>query len=58
MKGIKQAKNAILAARTIVVCGHQNPDGDSLGSMLALGLALRQLGKRIMISLWPGFLIQ
>lgn len=29
-----------------VICGHVNPDGDCVGSQLALWLALKQLGKR------------
>jgi len=29
-----------------VICGHVNPDGDCLGSQLALGHALRAIGKR------------
>ena len=29
------------------ICGHVNPDGDCLGSMLALSGALRALGKRV-----------
>lgn len=29
------------------ICGHVNPDGDCLGSMLALGGALRGLGKQV-----------
>ncbi len=29
-----------------VICGHMNPDGDCLGSQLALMHALRKLGKR------------
>ncbi|SVC87331.1 uncharacterized protein METZ01_LOCUS340185, partial [marine metagenome] len=32
-----------------VIVGHQDPDGDSLGSSLALGLALEQMGKRVVI---------
>ena len=32
-------------AGTIVLCCHQNPDGDALGSMLAVGEVLRQQGK-------------
>ena len=32
-----------------VISGHQDPDGDSLGSSVALGLALEQMGKRIAI---------
>lgn len=30
-----------------IVAGHRDPDGDSLGSSLALALALEQLGKRV-----------
>jgi len=29
-----------------VVCSHAQPDGDSVGSMLALGILLEQMGKR------------
>jgi phosphoesterase RecJ-like protein len=32
-----------------VIAGHRDPDGDSLGSSLALGLALEQLGKRFVV---------
>jgi len=46
-------RNAILSARTIAIAGHVNPDGDSIGSLLSLGLALEGLGKKVfMIS--PG----
>ena len=29
-----------------VICGHVSPDGDCLGSQLALAAALRQAGKQ------------
>ncbi len=29
-----------------LVCSHSRPDGDAVGSMLAMGMLLRQLGKR------------
>ena len=29
-------------AETIVICGHVNPDGDAIGSTLALGQSLRR----------------
>ena len=32
-----------------VVLGHVRPDGDALGSQLALGLSLRKLGKNVRI---------
>jgi phosphoesterase RecJ-like protein len=30
-----------------VVCSHSRPDGDAVGSMLAMGMLLEQLGKRV-----------
>src|SRR5579872_2008937 len=37
--------DAIRANDRFLVTSHENPDGDSLGSLLAMTLALRQLGK-------------
>lgn len=34
-------------AQTIAVCGHINPDGDSIGSTLALAHALQKCGKKV-----------
>lgn len=31
----------------VALCGHVMPDGDCLGSMLALGLALKKMGKQV-----------
>ncbi len=36
---------AIRAHNRFLVISHENPDGDALGSLLAMHLALRQLGK-------------
>lgn len=36
---------AIYAGQHFILCGHARPDGDSLGSVMALGSALRALGK-------------
>lgn len=47
MQGLTQAKEKILRSRVIVIAGHINPDGDSIGSVLSLGLALKKIGKRI-----------
>lgn len=33
-------------AKTIVIITHENPDGDAIGSSLAMKLALEQLGKK------------
>jgi len=39
--------DAILKAKTCLVCSHVAPDGDTLASMLALGIGLEQLGKQV-----------
>ncbi len=41
---IKSLTNAIKSAKTAVVIAHVNPDGDTLGSMLALAKVLEQAG--------------
>jgi phosphoesterase RecJ-like protein len=45
--GLSKAAGAVLKARKIAIFCHVNPDGDCIGSLLALGLALRRLGKRV-----------
>lgn len=34
-------------AQTIAICSHVNPDGDTLGSAAAMGLALKKMGKTV-----------
>lgn len=46
-KQLKAAASAIDAAHKIVLAGHVNPDGDSLGSVLALTHLLRKAGKDV-----------
>jgi len=47
MQKFKEILKSILKANSIAICGHINPDGDSLGSVLSLGLGLESLGKRV-----------
>jgi phosphoesterase RecJ-like protein len=42
-----EAVAAMRDAQEIVLASHINPDGDTLGSMIALGLGLRSLGKSV-----------
>ena len=42
---LAQAAKAIRGGERFLVTTHENPDGDALGSMLAMKLALDQLGK-------------
>ncbi|WP_027363801.1 DHH family phosphoesterase [Desulfotruncus alcoholivorax] len=46
---INQIAQAITLAKTIAICGHVMPDGDSLGSELAMGIALRKMGKEVLL---------
>ena len=46
-KAFSEARQKILDAREIVVAGHVSPDGDCIGSLLALGLGIESLGKRV-----------
>ncbi|RKI94910.1 bifunctional oligoribonuclease/PAP phosphatase NrnA [bacterium D16-34] len=39
--------HALKDCNSFVICGHVSPDGDCLGSQLALAAALRQLGKHV-----------
>ena len=43
-------EQAVAAGATIGLLAHVNPDGDALGSALALGLALQSRGARVAVS--------
>jgi phosphoesterase RecJ-like protein len=45
-----EAVGLLLEHDEIALACHVNPDGDALGSMLAMGIALRHLGKRVVAS--------
>ncbi|MFA5087575.1 MAG: DHH family phosphoesterase [Candidatus Omnitrophota bacterium] len=47
MEGMLKAKESLRKAGNILVACHINPDGDTVGSMLALGLGLEKMGKKI-----------
>ena len=42
----REMAESLVACESFAISGHVNPDGDCLGSMLALAHALRALGKR------------
>ncbi len=46
-KPLAEAAAAIGQSQTIVLACHVNPDGDALGSLLGLALALMPLGKTL-----------
>jgi len=45
-------KNAIESSNSVLVLGHQYPDGDAIGSILGLGIMLREKRKKVICS-WP-----
>jgi phosphoesterase RecJ-like protein len=47
-------KERLDRARNIVIASHVRPDGDAIGSLLGLGLALRDVGKSVQMVLADG----
>lgn len=45
MRNLADAAEAIRAAHTVAICAHMNPDGDTIGSVLAMKLVLDRIGK-------------
>lgn len=39
--------SALKNANSILLCCHISPDGDAIGSLLAMGMALRSMGKQV-----------
>jgi bifunctional oligoribonuclease and PAP phosphatase NrnA len=48
---VRAVAAAIGANDSFLVVTHENPDGDALGSMLAMAIALRELGKDVVLYL-------
>lgn len=46
-KQMNLAKERIIKSENIYIASHVQPDGDNLGSMLALGLALKKTNKKV-----------
>jgi len=51
---IGEIKNRLDSANKIVIASHVRPDGDAIGSLLGLGLALRSKGKSVQMVLADG----
>ena len=48
-QNILKAVSVIRGAKKILIVSHVNPDGDTIGCLLALGLALLQMGKKVIL---------
>jgi bifunctional oligoribonuclease and PAP phosphatase NrnA len=49
-----EIKDRLIKAKKIVITSHVRPDGDAIGSLLGLGLALRDAGKTVQMVLADG----
>ncbi len=47
-------KSRLAAAQSVLVTSHVRPDGDAIGSLLAMGLALENAGKHVQMVLQDG----
>ena len=45
----KKLEKIIAAGDSFFLAGHLNPDGDTLGSMLAISSVLKRLGKKVQL---------
>ncbi|MBN2548342.1 MAG: DHH family phosphoesterase [Anaerolineales bacterium] len=51
---LQQAGGELLASQRVLIISHIHPDGDAIGSLLGLGLALETLGKDVTMVLADG----
>lgn len=51
---LQQVGQELLNANRIMVVSHIRPDGDAVGSLLGLGLALQEMGKQVQMVLEDG----
>ncbi|OGQ22388.1 MAG: hypothetical protein A3I05_10090 [Deltaproteobacteria bacterium RIFCSPLOWO2_02_FULL_44_10] len=47
MKGTNDVIELLCQSKNVLVGSHYNPDGDAIGSQLALGVALERMGKNV-----------
>lgn len=45
---MKSVKDCLLSGKDFLLLSHKGPDGDAIGAMLGLGLALKRVGKKVM----------
>ena len=50
MNSLNEIAAAVKGVKRPLLCGHVSPDGDCLGSALALALALKKLGKEVVVA--------
>lgn len=48
---LEQIRKKIDNSQNVVIAGHINPDGDAIGACLGLGIALKAIGKNVIVLL-------
>jgi phosphoesterase RecJ-like protein len=51
VNNLRDIGDLLLQGKRIILCGHVMPDGDCLGSVIALGLALEKMGKEVTLAI-------
>lgn len=49
MSDLERIISVVTVQKRFLVVSHENPDGDAIGSMLALGLSLERIGKDVVL---------
>ncbi|HEX5672370.1 MAG TPA: DHH family phosphoesterase, partial [Acidimicrobiia bacterium] len=57
LKDLEEAVAKLVAAPEVVLTCHVGPDGDALGSMLAVAVAAANAGKKVLPSFGPPFVL-
>ncbi len=50
MEGIEEVSAVLSTPKNILITSHRNPDGDAIGSSLAMSLWLKRRGHRVMVA--------
>ncbi len=50
MQGLAQVREKLASPQNILITSHRNPDGDAIGSSLAMYHWLRKMGHRVMVA--------
>lgn len=50
-KGLQEAYHFLQSIRNVLIVSHRNPDGDALGSALAMSLYLKKMGHQVTVAM-------
>ncbi len=50
MEGLEEVRSILANPKNILITSHRNPDGDAIGSSLAMAIWLKRLGHHVMVA--------